>query len=66
MKRNNRYKAFYANNVWENRKTPPENWNVPLPEFIAIRRKNTSLKDSVDDYSEDLSFADDSSSCSIM
>lgn len=59
MKRNNRWKTFYANNVWENRTSPPENWNDPLPDYIAQRRQNSTLEDELD-KTENKSF------CSIM
>lgn len=58
-KRNNRWKTFYANNVWENRTSPPENWNDPLPDYIAQRRQNSTLGDELD-KTENKSF------CSIM
>lgn len=62
-KRHNRWKTHYANNVWENRKSPPENWNDPLPEYIAQRRKNSSLKDTLDEYNLE---ENSKSLCSIM
>lgn len=49
-KRNNRWSNFYANNVWETRKTPPTNWNEPLPDYIAKRRSMSTLKDNLDEY----------------
>lgn len=62
-KRNNRWKAHYANNIWENRMSPPENWNEPLPEYIEQRRVHSTLKDSIDEYSDG---ANSKSLCSIM
>ncbi|XP_050523025.1 UPF0545 protein C22orf39 homolog [Daktulosphaira vitifoliae] len=41
-RRNNRWKTFYANDIWETRTSPPENWNDPLPDYIANR--NSTLK----------------------
>lgn len=29
-----RLKPHYSNDVWTRRKSPPENWNSPLPEHI--------------------------------
>ncbi|KAL4112503.1 hypothetical protein QTP88_016275 [Uroleucon formosanum] len=62
-KRNNRWKSFYANNVWENRTSPPENWNEPLPDYIAKRRSNSTLKDAFDECNAEI---DNKSFCSIM
>lgn len=62
-KRNRRWKSFYANNVWETRKTPPDNWNEPLPDYIAQRRPNSTFKDTLDDYNIE---TDSTSPCSIM
>ncbi|XP_026805724.1 UPF0545 protein C22orf39 homolog [Rhopalosiphum maidis] len=59
MKRKNRWKTFYANNIWENRTSPPENWNDPLPDYIAQRRQNSTFKDAFDE-------TDNKSFCSIM
>lgn len=61
-KRNNRWKAFYANNVWENRQSPPENWNAPLPEYIAQRRANSTFKDTLEECND----MNNKSMCSIM
>ncbi|XP_060833401.1 UPF0545 protein C22orf39 homolog [Rhopalosiphum padi] len=59
MKRKNRWKTFYANNIWENRTSPPENWNDPLPDYIAQRRQTSTFKDAFDE-------TDNKSFCSIM
>jgi len=59
-KRNNRLKSFYANNVWENRTSPPDNWNKPLPDYIAKRRTNSTLNDECNAGIDNKSF------CSIM
>lgn len=63
MRRNNRWKAFYANNVWENRTSPPENWNEPLPEYIAKRQSNSTLKNTLNETNLE---QDNKSFCSIM
>ncbi|GLV32461.1 uncharacterized protein CBL_00829 [Carabus blaptoides fortunei] len=34
-RRKERLKAHYANNVWEKRNQPPEEWSKPLPEWIS-------------------------------
>ncbi|XP_019866420.1 UPF0545 protein C22orf39 homolog [Aethina tumida] len=33
----------YQNDVWENRKTPPEDWNKPLPEHLQKEYEFTYL-----------------------
>ncbi|RZC34086.1 UPF0545 protein C22orf39 -like [Asbolus verrucosus] len=33
-RRRERLQGHYGNTVWSQRKTPPENWNTPLPEHI--------------------------------
>jgi len=38
-----RLQAHYANDVWERRESPPENWNSDLPEFISKEYKNSYL-----------------------
>lgn len=63
IRRNNRWKSFYANNVWENRTSPPENWNEPLPDYIEKRRPNSTLKDTLDEFNSEI---DNKSFCSIM
>lgn len=57
-----RWKSYYDNDVWENRDSPPNNWNVPLPDFIAQRRSNSTLKDSLDKNI----LEENKSLCSIM
>lgn len=63
IKRNNRWKSYYANNVWENRTSPPENWNEPLPDYIEKRRPKSTLKDTLDESNTEI---DSKSFCSIM
>lgn len=58
-----RWKSFYANNVWETRTSPPENWNEPLPDYILQRKSNSTLKDTLDEYNDQ---NDSESFCSIM
>jgi len=62
IKIRNRLKSFYANDVWETRRNPPENWNDPLPEYIAKRRAYSTLNDTLDDQSKEKN----NSLCSIM
>lgn len=37
-------KAHYANDVWQKREQPPDDWARPLPEFMQERNKNTYLE----------------------
>lgn len=43
QRRKDRMKAHYGNNVWEKRKSPPEDWNRPLPEHISQKYENSYL-----------------------
>ncbi|XP_066995567.2 synaptic plasticity regulator PANTS [Anabrus simplex] len=43
QRRYNRLSAHYRNDVWEKRKEPPENWNVPLPEKMQKAYENSYL-----------------------
>lgn len=38
-----RWKGHYGNTVWEKRKSPPEDWAKPLPEWLQKRNENTYL-----------------------
>lgn len=60
-KRITRLKSHYANNVWENRTSPPENWNDPLPDYIAKRKSQSTLQDIINEENEN-----SKSFCSIM
>ncbi|KAL1497593.1 hypothetical protein ABEB36_008526 [Hypothenemus hampei] len=42
-RKNERLLAHYKNNVWTKRKTPPENWNAPLPEHMQKEYETTYL-----------------------
>lgn len=65
-KRNTRWKLFYANDVWETRKNPPENWNDPLPDYIKQRKLNSTLKDTLDGVNQNSNEETDTSLCTIM
>lgn len=43
-RRTKRMKAHYANDVWQKREQPPDDWARPLPEFMQERNKNTYLE----------------------
>uniref|UniRef100_A0A1B6CYQ7 Synaptic plasticity regulator PANTS n=1 Tax=Clastoptera arizonana TaxID=38151 RepID=A0A1B6CYQ7_9HEMI len=42
-RRRKRMQCHLNNKVWENRDSPPENWNAPLPEWMLRRYENTYL-----------------------
>ncbi|XP_078039972.1 synaptic plasticity regulator PANTS [Augochlora pura] len=42
-RRMTRLQAHYANNVWERRDKPPEDWNAPLPEWLQRKAENSYL-----------------------
>ena len=39
-----RLKGHFANNVWERRKTPPDDWNKPLPEHLLEASEESYLR----------------------
>lgn len=43
VRRHDRLKAHYKNNVWEKRKQPPPEWNQPLPDYISKNYENSYL-----------------------
>lgn len=57
---------YYANDVWETRKTPPENWNDPLPDYIKQRKSNSTLKDTLDEFNQNQNEETDKPLCTIM
>lgn len=69
LRRMERFKAHYQNDVWTKRKSPPEGWNRPLPEAIQKAYENSYLSAKAKELRgekvepHDL---DTGSSCSIM
>ncbi|XP_018561454.1 UPF0545 protein C22orf39 homolog [Anoplophora glabripennis] len=43
QRRRERLLPHYQNDIWVKRKTPPENWDKPLPEFLQKGYENTYL-----------------------
>ncbi|XP_065168664.1 synaptic plasticity regulator PANTS [Atheta coriaria] len=43
IRRFERMKAHYDNDVWEKRKNPPEDWSKPLPEYMQKEYEATYL-----------------------
>ncbi|XP_011308933.1 UPF0545 protein C22orf39 homolog [Fopius arisanus] len=43
VRRLNRLKGHYANDVWTKRQAPPEDWDAPLPDWLAKRDAKTFL-----------------------
>lgn len=60
-----RWQGHYNNNIWTKRDKPPENWNVPLPEWMIEEHKNSFLK-HVSDKLKNEENGVRKSSCSIM
>jgi hypothetical protein len=44
-----RLAAHVNNDVWEHRKTPPRDWNSPLPTHLAIAAEESVLREHEDD-----------------
>lgn len=42
IRRHERLKAARANNIWEYRRTPPKDWNMPLEEIRKLHRESES------------------------
>ncbi|CAG9865239.1 unnamed protein product [Phyllotreta striolata] len=42
-RRRERLMSHYSNDVWKKRKSPPENWNEPLPDYISKDYENSYL-----------------------
>jgi len=47
-----RLRGHYANDVWENRKEPPQDWNKELPKEILDEYANSYLKERADAIKE--------------
>ncbi|XP_075169099.1 synaptic plasticity regulator PANTS [Haematobia irritans] len=39
-----RFRGHYGNTVWEKRKSPPEDWSKPLPEWLEKKNENSYLQ----------------------
>lgn len=43
LRRLDRLRSHYNNNVWAKRKSPPEDWNKPLPDYLQKEYEYTYL-----------------------
>ncbi|KAJ8967112.1 hypothetical protein NQ314_003085 [Rhamnusium bicolor] len=43
LRRKERLLPHYTNNIWKKRKSPPEDWNKPLPEYLQKEYEHTYL-----------------------
>lgn len=43
-RRKERMDAHFQNDTWTKRKSPPEDWNKPLPEYISKKYENSFLE----------------------
>lgn len=44
LRRKERLKAHYGNNIWKKRKNPPEDWSKPLPDHLTKDYENSFLE----------------------
>ncbi|EDW01986.1 UPF0545 protein C22orf39 homolog [Drosophila grimshawi] len=44
LRRMTRLQAHFANDTWAKRKSPPEDWAKPLPDWLEKRNENTYLE----------------------
>jgi hypothetical protein len=69
VRRKERLKGHYENDVWSKRKTPPSDWNKPLPNYISKRYENSYLdiknKEMKGEVHEDVSLKEPTY-CSLM
>jgi hypothetical protein len=43
-RRKERMQGHYQNDTWNRRKSPPEDWNKPLPNYITKKYENSFLE----------------------
>ncbi|XP_022190703.1 UPF0545 protein C22orf39 homolog [Nilaparvata lugens] len=65
-RREERLKPFKENEVWENRTSPPENWNSPLPPWLEEEYKNSYLGLRADEFRDMVNDKARKSFCSFM
>lgn len=53
QRRDERMKAHYDNKTWTKRDKPPDDWNKPLPDWMAKRAENSFMKLTMDELNED-------------
>uniref|UniRef100_A0A1A9WK27 Synaptic plasticity regulator PANTS n=1 Tax=Glossina brevipalpis TaxID=37001 RepID=A0A1A9WK27_9MUSC len=65
-RRKNRFKGHYGNTVWQKRKTPPEDWAKPLPDWLAKRYENSYLSLKQMEIDGNVTKLDEKQYCLIM
>ncbi|XP_012235750.1 synaptic plasticity regulator PANTS [Linepithema humile] len=66
QRRLKRLRAHYANDVWEKREKPPENWNAPLPEWMQKDFQNSYLHIRNEEMKEGKEVSALDSRCTIL
>ncbi|XP_045603386.1 synaptic plasticity regulator PANTS isoform X2 [Procambarus clarkii] len=51
-RRQERLRGHYANNVWEKRNSPPDDWSMPLPEYLQKAEETSFLALKAKDMKE--------------
>lgn len=65
VRRLERLKAHYKNDIWKKRDSPPQDWDKPLPEWMAKRDENSYLAHRAKEM-RDGKVVEDQSSCVLM
>ncbi|XP_034840133.1 synaptic plasticity regulator PANTS [Maniola hyperantus] len=66
IRRLDRLRGHYQNNVWTKREAPPPDWDKPLPEWMVKRDENTYLAYKAKEMREGKEEESEKSFCSIM
>ncbi|XP_012533889.1 UPF0545 protein C22orf39 homolog [Monomorium pharaonis] len=66
QRRAKRLHAHYANNVWEKRERPPENWNNPLPEWMQKKFENSYLHIRSQEMKQGMEVSSLDTKCTIL
>lgn len=66
QKREVRLRAHYDNDIWEKRKSPPEDWNKPLPDYLLKEYETSYLYVKSKELKGEYTGISDESFCSIM
>lgn len=61
-----RWKGHYGNTVWEKRKSPPEDWAKPLPEWLLKRNENSYLDIKSKEIDSGVDSSKDRTLCVVM
>lgn len=66
QRRIKRLRPHYENDVWEKRDKPPENWNVPLPEWMQKKFENSYLQIRSEEMKKGIEESVVDSKCTIL